>query len=184
MPWINADGLYIKYGQEEAAIARGGQDANADGNYLHEFIIDWRDSLSATAQILGDVAANDIVGSYGVMLPRGLFVEEVETIVESAFTSSGTIASATLVLGGIRDDRTTAFAANGLFTTAATAAILGMATAGSKVVTRVGSTGAGAWIGTVLANDALIQVANSAHASHPFTAGRLRVRVKGYFPNP
>lgn len=137
------------------------------------------DALSATAAILGSAsAATD--GGLGVMIPKGAFIEEVETLVLTAFTSSGTIGSATLEMGTIlASDRTTAGVA-GLLTTTS---FVGSAfdAAGEKNVLRIGSTGVGTGVGATVAANGYVAVRNSAHATHPFTAGRLLVRVKYTF---
>ena len=191
MSWTNSDGLYIKYGGEEVAIARGGEYAVGQGaNLVYEFAINGGtlasgkgDVLSATYGVLGEATGTE-TGSFGVVLPKGLRITEVETFVETAFTSSGTIGSAVMSVGLKREDRTTELDHDGLLATGFTGTVGGLATAGSMITTRVGSTGAGALIGTTLANDGVIVVANTAHATHPFTAGRLIVRVRGYFPYP
>ncbi len=184
MSWTNNDGLYIKYGTEEAAVARGGEYAVGEGaDMVYEFAVNRADLLSATPTILGDASGTEN-GSFGVMLPKGLRIKEVETFVETAFTSSGTIGSATLVLGLKREDRSTELDHDGLTGTAFTGTVAGLATAGSTTVVRIGSTGVGALVGTTLANDGLVVVSNSAHGSHPLTAGRAIIRVRGYFPYP
>lgn len=181
MSWMNSDGLYTKFGSEEGHIARGGEVATNGDMHTFEFVVQYTDALSASAQILGE-ASGTLTGPFGVMIPKGFFVEEVETIAETAFTSSGTIGTSTMVMGLIREDRSTAYTANGLTTTSFAGGSFDAA--GEKTVLRVGSTGAGAFIGTALANDGLVVVANSQHASHPYTAGKLVVRVRGYFPAP
>jgi hypothetical protein len=181
MPWTNNDGLRVKFGPEESAVARGGARVDATGMHEISFEIDYRDVLSATAAILGSVAAGDIVGSYGVMVPKGLLVKEVEIQTITAPTSSGTVASATLVLGFIGDDLSTTYDVDGLTTTSMVIGTV-LETAGEVNVIRVGSTGAGALVGTTLANDGVIVVANSAHGSNPFTAGKWRVTVRGFYP--
>ena len=181
MTWTNSDGLTVKFGVEEAAIARGGQTVDANGDYNHTFYIDYRDVLSATAAILGSVAGPDAVGSYGVVVPKGLLVHSVEVLTETAPTSSGTVASANLVMGFIRDDLSTTYDVDGLSTTSFVIGTV-LETAGERVNLVPGATGAGALIGTTLANDGVIVVANSTHASHPYTAGKWRVTVKGFYP--
>ncbi len=184
MGQINSDGLYIKYGTEETAVARGGEYAvSAGGSMLFEFAVNRADLLSATPTVLGDATGTE-QGSFGVVLPKGLRITEVETFVETAFTSSGTIGSATFVVGLKREDRSTELDHDGLLAAGFTGTVGGLATAGSNVFTRIGSTGVGALVGTTLANDGVVVVSNSAHATHPLTAGRVIVRVRGYFPYP
>lgn len=180
MSWTNADGLYVKFNNEEGAVARGGMRTNPDGIHVVEFVVDYTDALSATASILGS-ASGTTTGSYGVMVPKGYWIEELQLITEDAFTSSGTIDTSTLVLGFIGDDRSTTYDVDGL-TTASFVADGTLDAAGLKTVLRVGSTGAGTLIGEELANDGVIVVANSAHATDPYTAGSVRVRVICYKP--
>lgn len=180
MSWFNSDGLYIKFGLEESKVAQGGEINNYDNLHQYEFTIDYTEVLSATNAIIDGGSS---VGPYGIILPKGLRVEEVETVVQSGFTSSGTIGSSTMQIGLISTaDRTTALSATALLTTAATGTVLGLATVGTKTVIRVGSTGAGAYLGTTLAANGIVAAANSAHASHPYTAGKLLVRVRGFYP--
>jgi hypothetical protein len=115
------------------------------------------------------------------VLPEGLRIEEVEVFTQTAFTSSGTIGSATFVLGlKQRADRSTELDHDGLLT----ASFVGSSidAAGEKTVVRVGSTGAGALIGTTLSQDGVIVIANTQHGSHPYTAGKAVVRIRGYYP--
>ncbi len=179
MSWTNNDGLFIKYGAEEVAVARGGEYAEGlAGDVVYEFSVNYTDALSATAGILGDAGSE--TGSFGVMIPKGLRIKEVEVVTHTAFTSSGTIGSASLVMGLIREDRSTTYDVDGFTTTAFVGGVFDAA--GETTVVRIGTTGAGAFIGTTLANDGLVVVANAGHASHPFTAGRAIVRVRGYWP--
>lgn len=180
MTWLNSDGLFVKFAKEEGISARGGS-PEVDDSGLHRFIftVNYTDMLSASTQILGASSGVD-AGSLGIMIPKGLRVTEIETFAETAFTSSGTIGSSTLVLGLIREDRTTELDYDGFTTTSVVGSTFDAA--GETNVIRVGSTGAGALIGTTLANNGYITVSNSAHASHPYTAGKLIVQVKGYFP--
>lgn len=181
MSWTNSDGLYVKFGAEEVAVSRGGEYAtDVAGDVVFEFSVNYTDLLSATATILGDLGSE--TGSFGVRIPKGLFVKEVEVLTAAAFTSSGTIGSATMVMGLIREDRSTTYDVDGFTTTSFVGGVFDAA--GETTTVRVGSTGAGAFIGTSLANDGLVVVANSAHASHPLTAGRAIVRVKGTWLKP
>lgn len=177
--WINADGLAVKFPSDMGDVTKGG--ANNVSGDLHQtvFTIDYTDLLSATAAILGSADAGTD-GSFGIVIPKGAMIEEVETFAQAAFTSSGTIGSATLEIGLIKaSDRSTAYDADGLTTTS----FVGSAfdALGEKVVTRVGSTGAGSALGVALTENAIIAVRNSAHVSHPYTAGKLRVTVRYRF---
>lgn len=175
--WQNADGLYIRYGADEADNADGGLKSNIDGNHEVEFDLAYTDFDSATASLPQDS------DSFGVVIPKGARIEEVETFVSTAFTSSGTIGSSTFVLGLKKaSDRSTELDHDGFLTSSATGTALGLATAGSKTTVKVGGTGAGALIGTTLTENGVICVSNSAHASHPHTAGEIKVRVRYFYP--
>ena len=174
--WLNSDGLYIRFGADEADNAIGGVKNNLDGEHEAEFELTFTDFNSATPTL-------PRTDSFGLVIPKGARIEEVETIVQTAFTSSGTVGSATVVLGlKLASDRSTELDHDGLTTASATGTVLGIGTVGTKTVTRIGSTGAGALIGTSLANNGVIVASNSAHASHPLTAGVLKVRVRYFYP--
>ena len=183
MSWMNSDGLFVKFGKEEAAIGRGGTIAEGDqGRRVITFTIDWKDVLSATAAVLGSVGttANPQTGSMGVWVPEGFIPEQMETTALVAFTSSGTIGSSTLVIGLKKaSDRSTDLNADGLTTTAFVGSLFD-ATNENQVV-KTGSTGCGDQYGIALTENAVISVSNSAHASHPYTAGVLRCRLMGRY---
>ena len=172
MTAINADGLHIRFAKEEGVANKGGQISTMGATQMSEIDIDYTEMLTATASVLGTTT-----GPLGLSLPQGARIEAVETVVLTAFTSSGTIGSATVVLGTKDLDRSTEEDHDGLLTTSATGTVLGLATAGTVTKITKGSTGAGALIGTSLGDASYVCVANSAHASHPFTAGKLRVRI-------
>lgn len=177
MSWQNSDGLYVKFGVEEGKVALGGEILNMGGQHVYEAVVDYSEALSATAAIVDGGSA---LGPQGVVLPEGLRVEEVEVFTQTAFTSSGTIGTATFVLGlKKRSDRSTELDHDGLLT----ASFVGSAidAAGEKTVVRVGSTGAGALIGTTLSEDGVLVIANTQHGSHPYTAGKAVVRIRGYY---
>ena len=176
MSWMNSDGLFVKYGTEEADTAAGGA-FNVDGATRQvEVDIPYTELLSATAAIVGSVGNP---GARGVQLPAGAVIEKVEFVVTTAFTSSGTIGSATLVMGTVEaSDRSTEADLDGITTTAATGTALGLATVGSVTELVQGSTGHGADIGgAALAENQILVAANSAHGSHPYTAGEIKVRI-------
>ena len=172
---VNDDGLRVKFGPQEADKAVGGfSSTGGDHEYL-EFDIDYTELLSATPAIVGSVGNP---GAFGIEALQGARVLKVETEVETAFTSSGTIGSATMVIGTKQSvDRTTELDHDGFTAAAATGTVLGLATVGTVVELTQGSTGHGAQVGTTLAQEGVIVASNSAHASHPYTAGKLRVRL-------
>ena len=177
MSWINDDGLYVKFGTEEAAANKGGTYNTLGPLQVTEVKIDYTDMLSATSTRIG---SDD--GSLGVQLPKGAHIEKIETAAEVAATSSGTVGSATFVLGLVKDDLATENDYDGLLTSSATFSTLSLSTKGKLVQTVQGGTGAGALVGAELANSGYLTIANSAHASHPLTAGKFVVRIYWYMP--
>ena len=176
MSWMNADGLYVKMAKEEADVAPGGQINFPNGSHAIEFEVSWSDLLSATDSILGSVGS---AGTNGVIVPKGARIEAVEVLVKTAFTSSGTIGSSTMLLGLIKtEDRTTELDYNGFLTASFVGSRLDAA--GERTYVEVGSTGAGALIGTTTAEEGVVSVSNSQHSSHPYTAGLARVRIIYY----
>jgi hypothetical protein len=178
--WMNSDGLYVKFGGDEADLIKGGHMIDGANKHQLEVIVDYTDLLSATAAVLGSASVTTD-GTFGITMPKGARIEAVETVVQAAFTSSGTIGSATFVLGLKKaSDRSTELDHDGFLTASATGTALGLATVGSRVYTGNASPG-GALIGTTLAENGVISVSNSAHATHPYTAGKLRVRLYYFF---
>lgn len=173
--WTNSDGLYIRFGDDEAEVAKGGQLNTLGSLHEEEIILPWTDFDSATPSLPHST------DSYGVVIPKNARIEEIETVVQSAFTSSGTIGSSTFSVGLKKADRSTELDHDGLTTASATGTALGLATVGTKTVIRVGSTGAGALLGTTLAENGVLVFANTAHGSHPHTAGTIVVRVRYRF---
>lgn len=179
MSWVNNDGLYIKFGTEEAAVAKGGEVSPFGDEYVLEFDLDYTDVQSATAAIVDGGSA---VGPFGIMVPEGVRVKEMEVLTVTAPTSSGTVASATLVIGTKKaSDRSTELDHDGLSTSSFVIGTV-LESAGESVVLKPGVTGAGDDYGTTTAETGVIVAANSQHASHPYTAGKWRVRVRYFYP--
>jgi len=181
MTWLNSDGLLVKIAREEAASARGGEFATTDlGRHVIEFTIDWKDVLSATAAALGSVAttANPLTGSR-VRIPAGFIPEYLETTAAVAFTSSGTIGSSTMVIGTLKASDETAYDVDGLTDANFVAGVFDNTNQSVKVT--IGATGVGDDYGVAYTENVVICAANSAHASHPYTAGVLKCRLVGRF---
>lgn len=183
MSWMNSDGLYVKFGNEESANARGGMHIVPDqGRHVYEFTIDWKDCLSATAAILGSVAtvASPLTGSRGVVLPTGFVPEFLEVVTATAWTSSGTIGTADLEIGLKKaSDRSTVYDADAFTTTSFVGGVFDAAN--ETTLVKSGTTGVGSAFGIALTEDAVITVRNSGHASHPYTAGVLKCRLVGRY---
>lgn len=176
MAWLNGDGLYVKFAKEEAALSPGGSFAYEADKLCIQFDISYLDAQSTASVILGSR-----LGSEGVQVPDNFRAEALEILVRTPFTSSGTIATSTLVIGTVQqDDRTTAIDADGLTTTAFVGNRLDAA--GERTYVEPGVTGAGDDYGVTTTLNGLITVANSQHAAHPFTAGSAICRLFGYIP--
>lgn len=161
MAYTNADGLYLQWGTEKTV-------PNVAGEYkTYGRLRDIEIKLDLTT-----VGTNPTIISDTTFFPKGARIEEVEIFTQTAATG----ATAVLNLGLIRADRTTAYDADGFI---AALALTAIDTAGEKTVLRVGSTGAGAFIGTTLANVGLL-VADWDTAA--FTAGVLIIRIRYYVP--
>lgn len=175
--WQNQDGLWLRLGPDEADIASGGQMGVAGVYHEIEFNLNWNDFNSTTP------AVPRTTDSFGVAIPSGARLEEIEFVVQTAFTvSAGTVAAGTLQIGLAQNDRTTVIAAGGLTAAAATGTVLGLGTAGTKTVIRVGSTGAGTLLGTTLSQQGVVIAANTTHGTNTYNAGVVRVRVRYFFP--
>lgn len=174
MTWHNADGLLVKFGTEEAVVARGGELPWGGDDRIITFELDWEDALSATDTIIGAASSVD-AGSPGILIPAGWTVWKTEMITSEAWTSSGTIGSSTLTLGLIRQDRSTTYDVDGFWTTSHVAGTWN--SIGEVETLTLGGTGVGVLLGTELANSGYLVCANSAHASHPYTAGRSTVKL-------
>jgi hypothetical protein len=163
--WYNNDGLRIKLGVDEARVTRGGEYASYGDFREYEVVIG---PLTA-------LGTSEAIQAHGVLIPAGFFIESVDVIANVAATSGG---SATLDVGLIRQNTTTAYDDDGLVAALALASIN---VAGERTVLTAGVTSAGALIGTALANTGLITASYNTAA---FTAGEVTVRIRGYQPWP
>ena len=163
--WTNSDGLRVKLGTTEAEVTRGGW-LNTTGDLVCEFVIDLANLGSSSAKL---------EDTDDVIFPSGFVPVEVEVINETAATG----ANATLNLGLLdATDYSTAIDADGLL---AAAPRTDWDAAGETLIYRVGVTGAGALLGTALTDGGVLCADYDTAA---FTAGRIRVRVKGYVKRP
>lgn len=163
MAWINNDGLRIKFGAEEGQAGAGGEYVTTGPQRMVELTI-------ADMTALG---ANAAVQEHHVVIPKGARIEKVETITVTAITSGG---AAALNVGLVKADRSTELDFDGLIAAAAIATI--NAAGGSQSLV-VGSTGAGALIGTTLAENGIL---TADYDTAAYTAGKLVIRVYYSFP--
>lgn len=164
--WLNSDGLLVKLGNTEAASL---DTTKGPAGELKAFGPQRVSEVSLTLTTLN--TSTQVIISDVLNIPKNARIEEVEVEVVTAATSGG---AATLDFGLIRNDRTTELDYDGFVAAAALATIN---TAGKRLNLITGSTGAGALIGTTLANAGLL-VAKAGTAV--FTAGVLRIRVKWF----
>jgi hypothetical protein len=164
--WINSDGLRVRLGNTEAEVTRGGELPSAGEYRKFEFQITLTTAGTASALI---------PDTTGIIIPSGFRIESVTTIAETAATSGG---SAVLNVGLVRQDTTTTYDADGFL---AAVALTSHDAAGETVIYRVGTTGAGAFIGTTLANSGYLVFDYDTAA---YTAGELRVIIEGYVLRP
>lgn len=162
--WTNNDGLRVKLGTTEAEVTRGGW-LNTNGDQVCEFVIDLANLGSASAKL---------EDTDDVIFPSGFMTTQVEVINETAATGS----NATLNLGLLRQDYSTADDADGFL---AAAPRTDWDAVGETLVYRVGTTGAGAYLGVPLTNAGVLCADYDTAA---FTAGRIRVRIYGYVKRP
>lgn len=156
--WMNNDGLYIKYGTDEATAGKAGAYGDVEsGQHVVEANITLT-GLGTSAAIVDD----------NVFIPAGVFITRVEIVATTAATSGG---SAVLNLGLQRRDRSTELDYDG-FVAAAPVADFGAA--GNTVAYTQGSDEHGALIGTTLANSGYL---TADYDTAAFTAGVLKVRI-------
>ena len=157
MGWYNNDGLYVKFGTEEGDVGAVGEVRTA--GIVRETVL----TLDLTT-----LTSSDVILDYTSYLPKDAFIESVtiETLVSA--TSGG---SATLSVGLYKSDTTTAISATGLVA-AATVASLG--NAGTRTILTLGSTYAGAKIGSTPGFPALI---SAKYTTAAFTAGKVSIRI-------
>jgi hypothetical protein len=159
MGWYNSDGLYIKFGTDEATVGKAGSyEFDGPQRYL-ELIISPMTGLGTAAAIQSD----------SVIVPAGAVIQEVHTIANTACTSGG---SAVLNVGLIKTDRTTEIDYDGII---AAAALTTIDATGEITKLVKGSTGAGALIGTTIgANPGLL---TADYDTAAFTAGKVTIRI-------
>ena len=158
-------GLYRKYGPDKATPKVAGEYRTYGQLREIECKIDLTtiSSSSATPTILDDIA----------IVPKNARIQEVIVIGETAATSSG---NGTIDIGFVKTDRVTELDYNGLVAAMAKTAV---DTLGEQNNITVGSTAAGALIGTTLTDTGNL-TANTNTAG--YQTGVLKVKVRYYIP--
>ncbi len=155
--WMNGDDLFVKFGTRQADTNNGGEYCAYGPTNIIEVKIDLTDVGSSSAPV-----------SDTVFFPKNARIEKVEVITETAATSGG---AATLDIGLMNVDRSAEIDFNGFVAAMAKTAI---DAAGETTTLTVGSTGAGALIGTTNATSGYI---SAAYGTAAFTAGVVIVRI-------
>lgn len=158
MGWYNSDGLYVKFGPEEATAGTIGEFRTLGSTRETVITLD-----------LTTLTSSDVILDYSTFLPKDAFIEAVELETLVSATSGG---SATLSVGLYKSDTTTAISATGLVSALAVATL---GNAGTSTTLTLGSTGAGAKIGSTPGFPALI---SAKYGTAAFTAGKLSIRVR------
>lgn len=162
--WVNGDGLAVRYGTEEAAVGRvGSYEDTIAGLQVAEFHFDYTD-LSATD--------GSGILDYTSPLLKGTRIQQVKVICETAATGAGAVMN----VGLIKENFSTELDFNGLV---AALPLASADAAGEQIILNVGSTYAGALIGTTLSEDGWVTVDYDTAA---FTAGKWLVEVYYYTP--
>lgn len=158
MAWTNPDGLHSKFGTERGIATKAGEYRTAGALREIELRID-----------LATLTEAEVIQSDVTFFPK-LRIEEIEIVCHTA-GATGTA----IDIGLVRTDRTTVIDADGLVAALATTAF---DAAGEKTVLRIGSTGAGALIGTTIANVGHITASRTTATA--YTAGVIFVRIRYY----
>lgn len=158
MSWMNNDGLFIEYGTEKAVANTGGEYRFDGPRHCIEVDID----LTKLTVTNGGTILSDTT-----FFPKNARIEEVDVLVLTAATGS----TAVLNVGLVKTDRTTEIDFNGFV---AALPQTSLSAAGDMVKLNVGSTDAGALIGTVTTNSGYL---TADYDTAAFTAGKVRVRI-------
>lgn len=160
--WHNADNLLVPFGRDEAVITRAGQYKDTvAGRHIVQVSIDLT-TLPTVA------SGNEQIVADNVMIPSGAFIEQVDVLV----TKETAGVNANLDLGLVDQDRSTEIDFNGFL--AAADAFNAGTDLGTLTTYVVGTTEAGALIGTKLTNTGLI---TASPDTADFTAGVIQVRI-------
>lgn len=161
----NADGLRQRYGVNEVTVQRGGEyNRLADGRHCVEVTL----SLLALSTAATAASGNEVIICDNVTIPNGAFIEELHVMVTKETTGS----NANLDLGLVDQDRSTEIDFNGLL--AAADAFNSGTDLGTWTQYVVGTTEAGALVGTQLTNTGLI---TASADTADWTAGVLKIRI-------
>lgn len=159
MGWYNSDGLYVKFGTEEATAGKAGGYNTLGPQQMVELFISDMTSVTATAAIQ----------DYNIVIPKNARIEKVELITQTAVTDAG--GTSVLNVGLKKTDNATELDYNGLL---AALPLASFNAAGETYSAIVGATYAGALVGTTLSENGYLTVDYDTEA---FTAGAVRIRI-------
>ena len=162
--WLNADGLYVKMGDKEATAGTAGEFGEVSGS-VHIIELKIADLTTLTT--------GNVVVEQNVFIPKGVRIEWVDVMATTAVTSGG---SATLNLGLLRTDQSTAIDAVGLLSAAPMA---DFNVVGETKHYNVGVSGVGSLVGVT--TGANVGMLSAKYATAAFTAGAVTIRI-GYSP--
>lgn len=157
MSWLNEDGLYIRYGTEEAEVAKSGQYRGVGPAEIVEL------KLTGT-----DLVDDAVIVDRVTRLPDNVQIEKIEVVVDTAFTSGG---SAVLDIGVIDTDEVSNPDDDALV---AALALSALNVQGETTEITNGGTGAGALVGTKTTKNTYI---TASYDTAAFTAGVALVRL-------
>ncbi len=159
--WVNADGLEVKFGLDEAIHGNLGSYSKLGPVHEEELLIKF-DELPA-------VASNSVIVSRSFLLPKGAFIESVEFLKPSTTFVGGTV---TFDVGIVDASDGTSNADPNALVDAMTLAEINAG--GSNI-----AGWAGVAVGAVLARTSMVTWEQNTAA---YTAGETSVRIKWYVP--
>jgi hypothetical protein len=162
--WTNADGLTIKWGRDEGTSGTTGQYGDPfEGNHIIEARVDLTKYAPGTNIILDDY----------IHFPKGFRIERV-----AVYTEVAAVGGTSVDFGFIANDRATEIDYDGLV---AALPIANYNAQGKRTLLEVGSTGAGALVGTVTTPSA-VGAYPTVKTTGTFTAGVILLRVTFHRP--
>lgn len=174
--WNNSDGLMVLFGTDKARASRGGEySILANGIHCVSVIVDLKGTATANGTFPTAASGNELILADNVNIPNGAFITKVRVTVLKEPT---TVGSPNLDFGLVDQDRTTEIDFNGLIA-AGDAWETGGADLGTVFEYTLGTTEAGALIGTKITNTGLL---SASPDTADWTAGILKLDVEFYMP--